>query len=103
MKYKPSSRCQQNSNAYATYSNRLSKDAVRWLLNGSGNANSVSNSDDNDLRRQLAACEQHRRAQHALTLALAAQECVEMTLKSTVFATAVFFYKTFVACDERHS
>ena len=91
MKSKPSSHCQQSSNAYATYSNRLSKGAVRWLLNENGNASSVSNSDDNDLRRRLAACGQHRRAQHALTLALAALKCVETTLKSTVFATAVFF------------
>ncbi len=94
MKSKPSSRCRQNSNAYATFNNRLSVGVRHWLRSVSNNDASVKQNDNGEHKRtQLAAWAASSRFEHATTAALASK-CDETTLKSTVLVSAVFFYKT---------
>lgn len=87
MNSKPSSRCHPSSSAYAIYNNRLNKDGVRCLPNGSGNASSVNENDNGEQQRTR----------------LAVAKCVETKLKSTVWAGAGFYCETYVSFDDRHS
>ena len=94
MKSKPSSRCRQSSNAYATFSNRLSVGVRHWLPSVSNNDASVKRNDNDEHKRTpLAAWAASSRVLHA-TRAASAPKCDDTTLKSTVLACAVFFYKT---------
>jgi|GEM_PF-4150716 len=94
MNSKPSSPCRQSSNAYATFNDTLSKVGVRWLPSVSNNDASVKQNDNGEHKQTpLAAWAASSRVLHATTAALS-PKCDDTTLKSTVLACAVFFYKT---------
>ena len=95
MKFKPSSRYRQSSNAYATFSNRLNEGVRHWHRSVSNNDASVKQSDNGERRtRWLAASDTLVAAGTGWTGLESSTEMREMTLKRGFLASAGFFYKT---------